>query len=115
MLSVESTNAMPAVKSVGKTRIDQIGKSLGGFRRRNAKQTHFRCGIKTEAEKKANGIHLPAMLNQSKQISEDAPEKSAFGENQVEVFIHKLPAPFDVLKSAIDRNENDDVGDGDGQ
>ncbi len=55
------------------------------------------------------------MLNQSEQISEDAPEKSALGENQVEVFIHKLAAPFDVLKGAIDRNEDNDIGNGNGQ
>ncbi len=55
------------------------------------------------------------MLNQSKQILEDASEESAFGQNQVQVFIHKLPTPLDVLESAKNRNENDYIGNGDGQ
>ena len=92
-----------------------MGRPLGGFRRRDAEQTHFRRRIETEAEQKTDGIHLPAMLDQSEQIPEDASEKSALAENQVEVFIHKLPAALDVLKGAINRNEDDDVGSGDGQ
>ena len=55
------------------------------------------------------------MLNQSKQTPEDASEESSLGEKHVEVLIDKPASPLDVLKSAINRNEDENVDDGDGE
>jgi hypothetical protein len=43
------------------------------------------------------------------------PKNPRLAEDQVQVFIHKLAAALDVLKGAVNRNEDDDVGGGDGQ
>ena len=87
MLSVVSSNVMPAVNKAGKTRIDQIEKSLRRLGRRNAEQAHFGGGVEAEAEQDAKRIHLPAALDQTEKAAEQASEQAAIGEHQVEVFL----------------------------
>ena len=110
-----SMSDMPAAKSTGKTRIDQSGKAAGGFSGGNAEEADFGGGVEAEAEEHAERIHVPAAADHGEHGPEDAGEKSAIGEEQVEVLIDVGLAAADASEGAIDGAQDDDVDDGDGE
>ena len=82
---------------------------------RDAEEANLGRRVEAEAEQDSERIHLPAALDQTKEAPEQAPEQAAIGEHEVEVFLDEPAAALDGLERPPNRDEDDDIGDRDGE
>ena len=91
------------------------GKSARGFGGGDADEADFGGGVKAKAEENSERIHVPTAADEREHGPEEAGEKSAIGEEKIEVLIDIGLAGADAGEGAIDGDEHDDVDDGDGE
>ena len=91
------------------------GQSLRGLRRGNAEQADLRRGVEAEAEEKADEIHLPAMIDQAKRERKIRPKKPRLARIRLRSSSSIRRARLDSLESALDRGQNHEIDDGDGE
>ena len=87
--------------------------AVGGLRRGDAEQRDLGRGVEAEPEQEADRQHVPALGHEPEQRAKDARQESAIVEQDVEIVLDEGLAALDRLKRAIDRDQNEDVEEGD--
>ena len=81
----------------------------------NAEQGDFGRGVEAEAEQESDRKHVPASGDEAEQRTEEAGEEAATVEQDVEIVLDERLAVLHRLKRAVDRHQDDDVEDRDGE
>jgi len=115
MLSVVSTRHMPAVNSAGKTRIDQMERPLAAPAAEMPSSPTSVAVSKPRPNSRPSGYMVPAALDQLEQPAKQAAEEAPAGQEDIQVLRDECPAALTFWKVAKDGDENDEVGDGDGE
>src|SRR5262249_48443793 len=86
--------------------------ALRSLARRDAENAHFGRGIEAEAEQKPKQIHVPAPLDQTKEIAKNATEYASLTDELIELHHDKAPTACHRMKGPVDLDENECVGSG---
>ena len=78
------------------------------------KRDFGRC-VEAQAEQEPDRKHVPALGDEAEQRTEETREESAIVEQEVEILLDERFATLHRLKGAVDRHQNNDVEDCDGE
>ena len=92
--------------------IDHKRQSLRRFGRGDAQQPDLGRGIEAEPEEHAQRIHVPTAPDHGEHGPEEARQKSAAGEQDVEILVDIRSAVAHAHKRAINGRQDNDVDDG---
>ena len=89
--------------------------AVARLHRRNAEQRDFGRGVEAQAEQEADRKHVPAFGDEAEQRSENAGEEATIVEENVEILLDERLAALHRPEGAVDRHEDDDIEDRDGE